>query len=183
MKHPTTNLQSQQNFVSILLAAGLIVSYNLNMTLTASPSTRTEQPSTSYCSPEVPTPAMGILGLTLTAQGGHKVTVQQKCEFWGVEVHENLPRIGFSRKLSLPVYIAEGVDLQELARLPEAIQRQYVAVDFTRKKLKATQAPEDAEVAYVYIGKRNFLRAGYYKTLGNKESTSTNPTLARAEQR
>ena len=156
MKHPTTNLQSQQNFVSILLASGLIVSYNLNMTLAASPSTRTEQPSTSSCPPEVPTSAMGTSGLTLTAQGGHKVTVQQNNGSWKAEVHENLPRIGFSRTLSLPVYIAEGVDWQKIARLPEAIQRQYVAVDFTRKKLEATQAPKDAEVPYVYIGKRDF---------------------------
>ena len=142
MKHPTSNLQSQQNLVSILLAAGLIVSYNLNTTLADARSAMKGQPSISACPPEILTKAMGTLGLTLTAQGGHKVTVRQNNGSLQAEVHKNLPRIGFLRTLYLPVYIGEGLDVPDIAKLSETTQRKYVAVDFTPDK------------SHVYIGHR-----------------------------
>ena len=156
MKHPTSNLQSQQNLVSIVLAAGLIVSYNLNTTLADARSPMTEQPSTSACPPEIPTKAMGTSGLTLTAQGGHKVTVRQNNGSLQAEVHKNLPRIGFLRTLYLlPVYIEEGLDWQEIAKLSETTQRKYVAVDFTPDRVTVGLTPDKS---HVYIGRRGLWR-------------------------
>ena len=154
MKHTTPYPQIQQSLVSILLAAGLIVSYNLNMPLAASPSARAGEHGTSSCSPGIPAAAMGTSELTLTAQGGHQVIVQQNNGSWQAKVHENLPRIGFCRTLDhLPVYIEEGLNWQRIAKLSEATQRQYVAVDFTLKK---SETPAESKTPYVYIGRRDF---------------------------
>ena len=129
MKQPTPYPhQGQQILARILLTIWLPAMCSPEITLAAPKSESPVQHSTGIGVAGPSTSAMDApAGLTLTARGGHLVTVLQNNDVWQAEVDEHLST-GFSNKLRLPVSITEGMPWQQLANCPEALQRQRVVV-------------------------------------------------------
>ena len=129
MKQPTPYPhQGQQILARILLTIWLPAMCSPEITLAAPQSESPVQDSTGIGVSGPSTSAMDApAGLTLTARGGHLVTVLQNNDVWQAEVDEHLST-GFSNKLRLPVAITEGMPWQQLANCPEALQRQRVVV-------------------------------------------------------
>ena len=129
MKQPTPYPhQHQQILARILLTIWLPITCSPEITLAAPQSESPVQHSTGIGVAGPSTSAMDApAGLTLTARGGHLVTVLQNNDVWQAEVDEHLST-GFSNKLYLPVSIKEGIPWQQLATCSEALQRQRVVV-------------------------------------------------------
>ena len=129
MKQPTPYPhQRQQILARILLTIWLPITCSPEITLAAPQSESPVQHSTGIGVAGPSTSAMDApAGLTLTARGGHLVTVLQNNDVWQAEVDEHLST-GFSNKLYLPVSIKEGIPWQQLATCSEALQRQRVVV-------------------------------------------------------
>ena len=140
--------QRQQILARLLLTIWLptICSPEATFATTSSAKAMPSPANTSTGAAGPSTPTMGSSAeITLTAQGGHQVTVQKNNDKWQAEVDEPL-FTGSSSKRSLAVSIKEGMPWQQLASFSEALQRQRVVVDF---------APDNG---YVYIDSRGLWR-------------------------
>ncbi|MFN7095057.1 MAG: hypothetical protein ACK4M7_06810, partial [Burkholderiales bacterium] len=97
---------------------------------------------------------VGMDSITVTARGGHTVTLTQREDGWIARVNEHLP-IGFSRPIDLPV-VAEKADFLNVAFLTNhepAWYQQHIHVVFPEQD-------KQVETGYVYIGKMGLMGGG-----------------------